>query len=125
MHIQWLPLLNTIINLNYKNFIQKGLKIIIPTAKPRGLFGHWSFDEIQVNNIKNFILNKKILDHSGNNNHAKNQIKTGPSFLGVGNSAYFDGYDFLEIPHSSDFMSKELSITFWLFIIKELTEGTF
>ena len=40
----------------------------------------------------------------------------------MGSSAFFNGFDYLEIPHSQDFTSKVYSVTFWLYLIKEYTE---
>lgn len=63
------------------------------------------------------------MDSSGSKNHAKNSIEAGPSFGGIGSSAYFNGYNYLEIPNSPDFDSKIFSLTFWVYLIKEMTEG--
>ena len=64
-----------------------------------------------------------VLDSSGLKNHAKSEIPPGPSFGGSDHSAYFNGVDYLEIPHSPEFMSKIFSITFWVFMIRDFGEG--
>ncbi len=83
-----------------------GDRIFLPSAKPKNLIGYWSFDETT------------IMDDSGNNNHAINEIKAGPAFGGIGMSAFFSEGNYLEVPHSKVFESPDFTITFWFYLMK-------
>lgn len=87
--------------------LYNGRKVLMAEATPKGLVGHWNFDEA------------KVLDSSGSGNHAKNAIPAGPGYGGHGSSAMFNGFDWVEIPHSPSFNSPTYSITFWLFLYKD------
>jgi len=84
-----------------------GEKIILPKKNPRGLVAYWTFDEI------------RVIDSTGNRNHAKNIVKPGPSMSGQGASGLFSNGDFVSVPYNESFNSKDYTITFWLFIIKD------
>ncbi len=84
-----------------------GDKIILPKKVPRGLVGYWNFDEI------------RVLDSSGNRNHAKNVVKPGPSMSSQGASGLFSDGDFISIPYTDDFNTSKYTITFWIFMIKD------
>ncbi len=89
-----------------------GEKIIFPNARQENLIGYWNFEEM------------KVLDNSGLRNHAVNIVKSGPSFNGMGSSAYFSNGDFIEIPHTKVFEEENFSITFWIFIIQDFFTAT-
>lgn len=84
-----------------------GDRVFLPAAKPKNLIAHWSFDD------------SKPLDASGNNNHAINNVKAGPAFGGIGQSAFFAEGEFLEVPHNKQFESAadSFSITFWFYLL--------
>lgn len=84
-----------------------GDRIILPYAKPKGLVGYWSFDEIHP------------LDNSGNRHHAIGQVLAGPGFGGIGTSGYFIDGNYLEVPYTSDFNSGNFAVTFWFFLVKD------
>jgi hypothetical protein len=90
--------------------IKNGNRVILPSATPKNLVGHWSFDKI------------KPLDESGNFNHAKNTVETGSSFGGIGYSAQFSQGNYLEVPNSSSFQGKDFTITFWFYLNKKEKE---
>jgi len=81
-----------------------GRKVLLPDALPKGLVGHWTFDAI------------KPLDSSGNYNHGKNPIPPGPGVGSTGSSAMFNGFDYVEIPHSQSFTSPDYSVSFWAYL---------
>ena len=68
-----------------------GDKIILPYSRPENLIGYWNFDEM------------RPLDYSGLRNHALNIVKSGPSFGGIGNSAFFSNGDHLEVINTKAF----------------------
>jgi len=84
-----------------------GQKIILPKKNQKGVVAYWTFDEI------------RVLDSSGNRNHARNIVKAGPSMSGQGASGLFSNGDFLSIPYTDSFNSKEYTISFWIFLIKD------
>ena len=55
---------------------------------------HLSFDD------------EKPYDQSGNKNHANSRVINGPTMLGQGYSALFNGFDFLELPHINLYFMK-------------------
>ena len=63
------------------------------------------------------------MDSSGNRNHAKDPIPSGPGLSGTGSSAYVNGYDYVEFDHSASFgeANEEYSMTMWVFMIQEPT----
>ena len=85
----------------------EGRKVLLPDATPKGLVAHYTFDEI------------KVLDSSGNSNHAKYAIPAGPGVGGKGASAMFNGFDSVEVPHSPSFDSKVFSVSFWMYLYKD------
>jgi hypothetical protein len=89
--------------------IAGGAKVLAPMASPRGMVGHWTFDD------------SLFLDMSGLGNHAKQPGAFGPGLHGVGTSAYFDGSSYVEIPHSADFSSQDFCVTYWLYLIGDST----
>jgi len=89
--------------------IQGGSKVLAPMAAPRGLVGHWTFDD------------NLFLDHSGLGNHAKQPVAHGPGLNGVGASAAFDGSSYMEVPHSEHFASQDFCVTFWLYLLGDST----
>ena len=93
--------------------IRDGEKIVLPPAKPKGLNAHWSFED------------SKILDYSGKRNHALNTITVASGFGSRGYSAHFNGYDYVEVPHSNTISMKTYSITMWAFFIKSGDEAGF
>ncbi len=60
---------------------------------------------------------------SGNGNHATLTVASGPSFGMKGFSAYFNGKNYMEIPHSNSFGSTAFSMTFWIFFTREMQNG--
>lgn len=84
-----------------------GDRILLPYAKPEGLIGHWSFDEI------------RALDQSGNRNHALGTLTAAPSFGGYGSAALFYNGNFIQVPHSNMMSSHHFAFTFWLFIVED------
>ena len=86
--------------------IFNGKKIILPNAEVKGLKLYYSFDQI------------RAIDESGNGNHAKGDFYSGPSFTGIGNSAYFKDGLFLEIPDNKLY-DNYFSFTFYLFRLKD------
>lgn len=60
---------------------------------------------------------------SGNGNHAIQIVPSGPSFGMKGFSAYFNGKNYMEIPHSNSFGSTAFSLTFWIFFTREIQNG--
>lgn len=84
-----------------------GDRILLPNAKPEGLIGHWSFDEILP------------LDQSSNQNHAVGTLTAGPSFGGYGSAALFYNANYLQVPHSNTMSSHHFAFTFWLFIVED------
>jgi len=84
-----------------------GKKIISPFARHKNLIGYWNFEEM------------RVLDNSGLRNHAINIVKPGPTFNGIGSSAYFSNGDYIEIPHTKAFESDNFTITFWIFVIQD------
>ncbi len=56
------------------------------------------------------------MDASGHHLHVEGQVKAGPGFGGSGYSAVIGSGNFLVIPGSEMLDSKELSITFWLYL---------
>jgi len=88
--------------------LYNGDRVLLPSAVPKGLIGHWSFDEI------------RPLDTSGNKNHAVGVVKPGPAFGGIGASAFFSNGDYITIPHSNSFQQgSDFTITFWLFVVQD------
>jgi len=81
-----------------------GRKVLLPDAHPKGLVGHWTFDQV------------KPIDTSGNYNHGKNSIPPGPGVGARGASALFNGFDYVEVPHSPSFAAQEFAVTFWAFL---------
>ena len=86
--------------------IFNGKKIILPNAEVKGLKLYYSFDQI------------RAIDESGNGNHANGNFFSGPSFTGIGNSAYFKDGLFLEIPDNKLY-DNDFSFTFYLFILED------
>lgn len=84
-----------------------GRKIVMPDAAPQGLVGRWTFDEV------------KVIDSSGNANHAIHSIPAGPGAFGNGASAMFNGFDFIEIPHGPSLDFTDFTVTFWMYLNKD------
>lgn len=84
-----------------------GEKIILPKKSPKGLVAHWSFDDV------------RVIDSTGNRNHARNMVKAGPSMSGQGSSGLFNNGNFISVPYNDSFDGNDYTITFWLFIIKD------
>lgn len=87
--------------------IYEGDRVILPSARPKNLIGYWNFDEI------------KPIDNSGFKNHAAHTVQSGPSFGGIGYSAYFTEGKYLEVQHSNDFKSKDFTVSFWFYLMKD------
>lgn len=89
----------------------EGRKVLLPDATPKGMIAHWNFD------------GDHVVDSSGNRNHAKDPIPSGPGMSGTGSSAYVNGYDYVEFDHSASFgeANEEYSLTMWVFMIQEPT----
>lgn len=89
-----------------------GRKVLLPDAAPKGMVGHWTFDAI------------KPLDNSGNYNHGRNPIPPGPGVGSIGSSAMFNGFDYVQIPHSRSFTSEEYAVSFWVYLTHQpVTNG--
>lgn len=84
-----------------------GEKILMQKNKVDGLIGYWNFEET------------RVVDNSGLRNHALNLVRAGPSFDGQGSSALFVNGDYLEVPHTKAFESKDFSITFWMLYVQD------
>jgi len=63
------------------------------------------------------------MDSSGNHLHAIGGVKSGPGYGGSGYSAVIGNGNFVAMPASTLFDSKVLSITFWLFLSEDSSEG--
>jgi hypothetical protein len=92
--------------------ISNGRRILLPAAKPKGIVGHWTFDD------------EAASDSSGNGNHATGGgVRPGQAFGGIGASGFFSG-DYLTVPYNNTFDSQDFSITFWLFVVQDFySEG--
>ena len=84
-----------------------GKKIILPNAELNGLKLYYSFDQI------------RAIDESGNGNHGKGEFFSGPSFTGIGNSAFFKNGLFIEIPYNKFLYDSDFTFTFYLFIMDD------
>lgn len=89
--------------------IAGGATVVGASASPRGLVGHWDF-----NDAFGF-------DSSGNANHATAAPKAGTGVNGAGASAFFDGSNHLEIPHSEHLGSTDFCLTMWLYLLVDST----
>ncbi len=49
----------------------EGRKVLLPDAAPKGMIAHWNFD------------GDHVVDSSGNRNHAKDPIPSGPGLSGT------------------------------------------
>lgn len=87
-------------------------KMIIPPAQPKSLVGHWAFDDMVGH------------DSSGKGNGMLPYPQVGPARGGVGYSGYFNGTNYGFVPHIGDFESRDMTLSFWLFLIQDYT-GTF
>jgi hypothetical protein len=81
--------------------------IIDAKSHVKGLRGHWSFDDSQG------------LDSSGKGNHAVSGVTAGPAQGGLGTSASFTGYNYMEVPHHSSMNFKTFTVSFWLYLHKD------
>lgn len=86
-----------------------GAKVLAPNAQPKGIVGHFTFDD------------NKGLDYSGKANHAKEPPAFGPGVGGKGSSAKFDGSDWVEIPDHKAMDSMDFSVTFWMYLLQDST----
>jgi len=91
-----------------------GKKVMLPSAVPKSMVGHWTFDE------------SAVVDSSGNKNHASNNIPVGPGVGGRGASAFLNGFDYVEIPHSKSLAENgagagagAYSVTFWVYLMQK------
>jgi len=66
--------------------------------------GHWSFDD------------SKVLDSSGYENHAKEDVPVVSGPGGHGTAAKFDGHSYVEIPNSDKLNLSIFTMTFWAFL---------
>lgn len=97
-----------------------GRRVMLPDAAPKSLIGHWTFDDMAVT------------DSSGNKNHAAGPretwgtIPSGPGLWGRGASGYFNGFDYVQIPHSATFtqIAGEYSMTLWLYLLNNPLKPT-
>ena len=87
--------------------LKNGDRVFLPSAVPKGLIGHWGFDEVHP------------LDSSRFKNHATQRIKAGPGFGGLGSSGFFTNGNYLTIPSKSEFNANEFTITFFMFVIED------
>jgi len=87
--------------------LANGEKILLPDAVPKSMVGRWTFDD------------NKALDSSGKRNHAKNSIPSGPGVSSRGNSARFNGFDLVEVPHHDSMNAQTFSMSFWFYLIKD------
>eukprot|EP01017_Pseudomicrothorax_dubius_P045608 TRINITY_DN7905_c0_g1_i1.p1 TRINITY_DN7905_c0_g1~~TRINITY_DN7905_c0_g1_i1.p1 ORF type:complete len:361 (+),score=26.36 TRINITY_DN7905_c0_g1_i1:55-1137(+) len=79
-------------------------------ARPKDLVLHFNFDQT------------KVIDQSGNRLHSNSTLIHGPSFGSEGTSSFFSGSNFLYVPDNELLHSKEFSITFWLFVMRNFAE---
>ena len=86
-------------------------KMIIPPAQPKSLVGHWAFDDMVGH------------DSSGKGNGMLPYPQVGPARGGVGYSGYFNGTNYGFVPHIGDFESRDMTLSFWLFLIQDYTGG--
>eukprot|EP00300_Choanocystis_sp_HF-7_P004963 c13804_g1_i1.p1 GENE.c13804_g1_i1~~c13804_g1_i1.p1 ORF type:complete len:562 (-),score=114.79 c13804_g1_i1:43-1728(-) len=89
--------------------IEGGSTVVSASAAPRGLVGHWTFDDATGQ------------DTSGKANHATTPPKVGQGVNGAGASAHFDGSDHLEIPHSDHLATSDFCVTMWLYLLADST----
>ena len=82
----------------------QGQTVLQPDAYPKGLMGHWSFDD------------SKVLDSSGYENHAKEDVPVVSGPGGHGTAAKFDGHSYVEIPNSDKLNLSIFTMTFWAFL---------
>jgi len=86
-----------------------GQKVIVPDAMPRGLVGHYTFND------------HHALDSSRFGNHGTRKTVAAPGRGGAGFAASFNGKNKLEIPHSKTLGAlNEFSLSFWLFFPEAL-----
>jgi len=79
---------------------------LAPTGVPRGLVGHWTFDE------------RSAIDSSGNGNHGATEILHGPSPAGGGHSAMFQ-QSYVVVPSSPQFQHADMSYSFWVYLLED------
>jgi len=71
------------------------------------LAGYWSFDD---------VLGQ---DNSGNHLHINQKLRSGPPFNQVGQSTEIGGDEFISIPPGEELDSRQISITFWVYLKKQ------
>jgi hypothetical protein len=82
---------------------------LAPFASGKGIVTFYTFDD------------SKGLDQSGKGNHAATPPVAGPGLGGKGNSAKFDGSDYLEIPDHKAMDSMDFTTTFWMYLLQDST----
>jgi hypothetical protein len=87
--------------------VNGGDSVIDSKAHVKGLRGHWSFDD----NLG--------LDTSGKANHASSAVTAGPGYGGRGTSAWFTGYNYMEIDNDESLNEKTFTVTFWINLHKD------
>lgn len=87
----------------------EGETVLVPYSTESSNKGYWTFDD------------DSSLDYSSNQNHGKNSVTPGPTFMSKVASAYFSG-DYIEIPNDFELNEKLFSITFWMFLPQQSTE---
>lgn len=79
---------------------------LLPNAVPRGLVGHWTFD------------NDAPIDSSGNGNHGVTELIHGPSPAGNGHSAAF-AKTFMMVPNSELLKLSDFTYSFWVYLMDD------
>lgn len=80
--------------------------MLVPTAVPSGLVGHWTFDE------------RIAYDSSGRGNHGTSEIMHGPSPPGGGHSALFQK-SFMTVPNAKSLQLVDFTYTFWVYTLED------
>jgi len=88
-----------------------GRKVIVPDAAADGLVAYYTFDD------------NAALDSSGNGHHATAIPLAGPGYGPSGSGARFDGSQMMEVPHSPEFSSNDLSVSFWIYLLEDSTNS--
>lgn len=85
--------------------------MIVPNAGEDGLIGFYTFDD------------GLGFDSSGHGYHSSVVPRAGPGHGPNGNSAHFDGMQLMEVAHSTEFNSIELSISLWVYLLEDSTNS--
>jgi len=82
------------------------------TKALEGVIGHWTFDD------------SAAQDTTRNKNHVKKTPNPGPGFGARGNSASFNGRNWMRIDHHEAYETSDFMVAMWVFVKKEV-QGSF